>query len=187
MLKRLMKLDVVQEQNVPNAKKVIPEKLIVALCEGWVKSEEFKQMCDLLSESQQGLTYSTYFQLGSRAIPTDEFLRSLLDFIKRVDRSELLRSQMIARPLIRRLRKDDELLELLVARLQSTPSLTEKASFPRLIALARGATLVRQWCAEELERQTNGSVFPEIGVDLIEGRLRPVAHSLLEVLNLNIH
>lgn len=187
ILKRLMKLDIAQEPDSSDAKKIIPEKLIVALCEGWVESEEFKQMCDLLSESQQGLNYSTYFQLGSRAIPTDEFLKSLLDFLKRVDRSELLRSQMIARPLIRRLRKDDELLDLLVARLQSAPSLTEKASFPRLIALAKGATEVREWCAKELERQTNGSVFPEFGLDLIEGRFRPIAHSLLEVLNLNVH
>lgn len=187
VLKRLMKLGIAQEPDSSDGKKVIPEKLIIALCEGWVKSEEFNQMCDLLSQSKQGLTYSTYFQLGSRAIPTDEFLRSLLDFLKRVDRSERLRSQMIARPLIRRLRKDDELLELLVARLQSSPSLTEKASFPRLIAIAKGATEVRQWCVEELERQTNGSVFPEVGLDLIEGRLRPVAHSLLDVLNLNVH
>jgi hypothetical protein len=167
---------------VARAKKVIPEKLILALCEGWVESEEFKRVCDSLKQSRQPLTWSTFFHLSSRVTQTEKLLENFIDYFPRVERSEHLRYQVVARPLARRLKKDNELLRLLVARLQATPTLSEKTSVPKLIAIAKGSAEVRQWCIEELEKQTNGSTFPEVGVDLVKRELQPVAHSLLELL-----
>jgi hypothetical protein len=35
---------------------------------------------------------------------------------------------------------------------------------------------------EEIDRQLNENSFPEVGVDIVEGRFRPAAHALLDVM-----
>jgi hypothetical protein len=73
---------------------------------------------------------------------------------------------------------------MLTERLKDNPTASEKATIPRLIATARGVTPeLRSWSIKELNHQSMATRSPDIGVDLISGELRPVVHSLLDVLN----
>lgn len=86
-------------------------------------------------------------------------------------------------PALRRIGTDDELAEKMVEYLGAAPSPSAKATFPRLLSAARGISdELLSWCKAEANRQLT-SDFPEVGlVDLYEGTMRPVAHSLLDVI-----
>lgn len=103
----------------------------------------------------------------------------MLSNSKRLYRQHL---PVITRPIIRRLRTDESLFNMLTERLQNNPTPSEKATIPRLIAAARGSSPeLRTWCIEEANRQLSGTESPEIGFDLIVGDLSPIANSLLDV------
>jgi hypothetical protein len=81
-------------------------------------------------------------------------------------------------PILRRLRTDDMLFEKMMAHLHENTSPSIKASFPRILAAARGLSpKLLSWCRSEADRQLT-SDFAEIGLDLSEGRMKPVIHSL---------
>jgi hypothetical protein len=167
-----------------DGKQPLPENFILALCEGWPRSDEMSNLYDQLFESQQRLTYRTHFQLASRAASTNDVFRELRLYLRRAKRSELLRFQTIARFIVRRLKKDEELLSLLLKHLRTNPTIEERASFPRLISLAGGIGKIRQWCIEEIDKELDGTKPPDICVDIVEGRFRPIVHSLLDAINL---
>ncbi len=140
VLKEIMTLNasVRSASNIGDDKQLIPENFILALCEGWPGSEEMRDVNEMLYESQQRLTYRTCFQLASRWYSPKEIFQYLRAYLRLSKRSELLRFQTIARFVVRRLKKDEELSDLLLQRLRSTPSALEKTAFPRLLALAGG-------------------------------------------------
>ena len=179
ILNELMKLT---PAKTANGTDVVPENVILALCEGWPRTEEFQQILNIVSETNQPLKYASYFQLSSRASDSAKLFRRLISYLAKAGRRESLRSESVSRPLIRRLVKDDDLFELFKAQLQGRPTASQKISLARLIALARGTAQIRTWCLEEIDRQLDENSFPEVGVDIVEGRFRPVAHALLDVM-----
>jgi hypothetical protein len=179
VLKELMKLTPAKARN---GTEVVPENLILALCEGWVRSDEFQQIFKLVSETNQELTYGSLFQLSCRVSDSENIFRRFIGYLAKARRSDVLRSQRVSRPLIRRLTEDDDLLEQFKTQLFGEPTASQKISLTRLIALARGTGAIKAWCLEEIDRQLEEHTFPEVGVDAIEGQLRPVAHALLDVM-----
>ena len=90
--------------------------------------------------------------------------------------------QPTAHPIMRRLITDDDLLSLIMTRLQEKPSPSEKATLSRLAGSARGVSPeLQKWCIEEIESQLNQENPPETGIDIVSGEIRPVADSLLDV------
>ena len=159
----------------------IDEKVILALCEGWPKSEELKRIFEMVRKQKQPLDYATYFQLICLKSPSVVVFDDLMSSFEPQHR---LSSRGISRPVLRRLEMDNRFYRMLIKRLQNNPTPSEKATIPRLIGVARGVSSeLRTWCIEEANRQLCGKESPEIGFDLIIGELRPVAHSLLDVLN----
>jgi len=135
-------------------------------------------------KQKQPLDYATYFQLICRKSPSKAVFDGLIAFISSLEGHNRWRYQNISRPVLRRLQTDDTFFEMLIERLQNNPTPFEKATLPMLIGVARGLTSeIRTWCIEEVNHQLSGNESPEIGFDLIFGELRPVAHSLLDVLN----
>nr|QNO56865.1 hypothetical protein KGHFPOIM_00007 [Methanosarcinales archaeon ANME-1 ERB7] len=162
----------------------IDENVILALCEGWPESEEMNRIFEMVRKQEQPLEYGTYFQLICRKSPSKAVFDDLIALISSVEAHNRWRYQGISRPVLRRLRTDDTFFEMLIERLQNNPTPSEKATISRLISVARGLTSeLRNWCIEEVNHQLSGNESPEIGFDLITGELRPVAHSLLDVLN----
>jgi hypothetical protein len=159
----------------------IDEKVIIALCEGWPESEELERIFEIVHKQRVPMSYATYFQLicrKSSSVVLFDYLMSSFEPHRRWG------SRGISRPILRRLERDNSFCRMLFKRLQNNPSPSEKATIPRLIGVARGVSSeLRTWCTEEVNHQLSGKKSPEIGFDLITGELRPVAHSLQEVLN----
>jgi hypothetical protein len=162
----------------------IDENVILALCEGWPKSEELERIFEIVRKQKQPLDSATYFQLICRKSPSKAVFDAIIAFMSSLEAHNRWGYQNISRSVLRRLRTDDRFFEMLIERLQNNPTPSEKATIPRLIGVARGLTSeLRNWCIEEVNHQLSSKKSPEIGFDLIIGELRPVAHSLLDVLN----
>lgn len=179
---KLVAGQLMEGQDVP----VVREAPLVALCEGWPESEELKEAFRVVHDHQQGLSYPAYFQLVSRKYDSKDLLEDISSML--LTESELEHRsknspRRVVRPILRRLRTDEELGALMQERLHDCATSSEKATLPRLIASAQGISDgLRSWCAAEISAQTR-SVSPEVGFDLSAGMLRPVKHSLLSVLD----
>jgi hypothetical protein len=162
------------------------EGLLIALCEGWPESEQLQQAVEA-ARSKRLSSYSVYFHLAALKHDSQAFFESLAAMLEQSSSGEVdfrRTSRPVVRPILRRLRMDNDLHALMNRRLWETPTASEKATLPRLIKSARGmSTDLRAWCAEEIDRQSTGSVPPEVGFDLHVGALRPVPHCLLTVLD----
>jgi hypothetical protein len=162
----------------------IDKNVILALCEGWPESEEMNRVFEIVRIHEIPLDYNLYFQLICRKSPSKAVFDALIAFLTSPKAHKRWVYPNISRPVLRRLRTDDRFFEMLIERLQNNPTPSEKATIPMLIGAARGLTSeLRNWCIEEVNRQLCGNESPEIGFDLIIGELRPVAQSLLDVLN----
>jgi len=160
----------------------IDEKVIIALCEGWPESEELERIFEIVYKQRVPMSYATYFQLICRKSSSVVVFNDLMSSFESHRRWE---SRGISRPILRRLEMDNSFCRMLFKRLQNNPTPSEKATIPRLIGVARGVSSeLKTWCTEEVNHQLSSKKSPEIGFDLIAGELRPVAHSLREVLNL---
>jgi hypothetical protein len=158
--------------------------LIMALCEGWPESEELEQIYEAAIKHQPLLSYPVYFHLICQKGSSEQIVEALLVALEELEENSFHRDSFVARPIIHRLQEDDELLNLMMLRINSDPSPSVKATFPRLIGLARGVSPeLRAWCINQSEDQLHGKRFPDIGLDLVTGSLRPVVHSLLDLLN----
>lgn len=157
--------------------------VLVSLCEGWPDSEEIASTMQLLRNRVEHLSPWSYYAVVCARSSTEKVSMMLLDELANFSSGYGGRLHLLVRPLLRRIRKDEELAVSLKKRLFSNPTPSEKASIPRLLAASQGVSNdVRDWCTEELNRQVCEDVIPELGADLFEGTLRPVRHSLLDIL-----
>ena len=89
-------------------------------------------------------------------------------------------------PIVERIKTEEGLGAVLIQRVFSTNSGSEKSSLPRLLALANYMDQeLRQWCEREFSKQSNHSSLPEFGFDVLAGRVRPLAHTILDALSPN--
>jgi hypothetical protein len=87
------------------------------------------------------------------------------------------------RPIIRRMRLDGLLVDAISASVQSDAPAREIASFPRLLSAAGvlgSETRIR--CQELFEQASDGPLSNLIGLDIIDGRRRPIAFALADAL-----
>jgi hypothetical protein len=86
-------------------------------------------------------------------------------------------------PIVERIRSSDELVPLLFQRLRETDNGSEKASLARLLGSANQMNgELRMWCEGEFARQSGRTSMPEFGLDVMAGRIRSVAHAILDAL-----
>jgi len=158
---------------------IYDEGTIFALCEGWPDSDELEQIYQRAREGIRTFHYDTLFQLICRKSSNDAIIDALKTFISKNGIPKLN-----IRPIIRRLKADDNLTDLLFNILQNNPTPSEKSSFPKLISNARGISAeLREWLIKEAERQLSGVETHEIGMDLFTGEVRSVVHSLMDVID----
>ncbi len=175
--------EVLQRISVTLEGPFLNEGVLIALCEGWPDSDELERMASRVRQRQERLTYYAGSALLSRMGDVDRLLDLIDDLFDGVATSRQLNPTVLIRPVIRRLRSDDDLAARLSARLVDNPTAHEKASIPRLLAAARSLSAdQRQWSIDELARQLRPRVFSDIGIDVLQGRLRPVPACLMDVL-----
>ena len=82
-----------------------------------------------------------------------------------------------------RLKQDDDLVSYCLDRLRNSPTSDDKASVPRLLVGSTGLSDdIRKLCETYYAEQCVKGKLSESGLDVIAGQIRPVAHSLLDVL-----
>jgi energy-coupling factor transporter ATP-binding protein EcfA2 len=159
------------------------QKTILALCEGWSGDEELRRIEKTVRQLNIPLAYPTLFRLICLLAETDNVADRIVKFVMKAGTGYHGQSLLVVRPIIRRIRDDDGLWKMLAERLDSKTSPSLKGTIPRLLSVARGLPPdLENWCIRELDLQMHGENPPEIGYDLLEDALKPVAHSLLAVL-----
>jgi DNA replication protein DnaC len=155
--------------------------IIIALCEGWSESKELKNTCKLLVGKR--LPYITWFQILSCMTHSDIF-SELIKLLTYAEFFPQWQSQAIARPIIRRIQKDNDFTTKIIEHLWNDPTPSEKISLTKLLISAKGISSdLREWCIKEVDNQLMISETSSIGFDLLTGTLQPVVYSLLETLN----
>lgn len=162
----------------------VDEKEILALCEGWPESDELEQVFDQVRRQNPPLSYGAYFQLVTRKGRSEAVASAVAGVLSESDTYLHWNARIVSRPVIRRLRVDDDLGAMLFERLREKPSPSEVATIPGLIGAARGLSPeLKAWCHEEANAQLGATKPAGIGVDLLTGLRRPVAHCLLDALD----
>jgi hypothetical protein len=162
----------------------IDENEILALCEGWPESDELERVFNLVRQQNPPLSYGAYFQLVTRKGRSEAVASAVAGVLSEFSRYLRWNASIVSRPVIRRLREDDDLEAMLFERLRDEPSSSEIVTLPRLIGAARGLSPeLRAWCNEEASAQLGARKPARIGVDLLTGLQRPIAHCLLDALN----
>jgi hypothetical protein len=159
------------------------EKTILCLCEGWEKAKAMDRAYEVVLRHRPALTRITWHRLLCRKGDVDAVCKELLSLVNSGGSPPGLSGSLIARPFVRRIADDEPLAEVLRLRLQEVPTCSEKGSLPRLLVMGRGLDDdLRSWCLAELGRQQGEAHFPELGFDLVAGRVRAVSQALLDVL-----
>ena len=155
---------------------------IMALCEGWPASTALQSLRSRLTGKSQ-LPTPVAFKLMSVAAPPDRLVDALAWAADELQ-GDLWDSPAHWIPsVVRRLKEDDTAYAQMRELLFGKPSPGMKASFPRLLARARGLTEdLHAWCQSETQRDKDLFVG-EVGLDLIASHKRLVAQSLFDVLS----
>jgi hypothetical protein len=86
-------------------------------------------------------------------------------------------------PIIARLKQDSVLASYCLDKLRCSPTSDHKASLPRLLIGSIGLNDdIKKLCETYYAEQCVKGQMSESGLDVIAGQIRPVAHSLLDVL-----
>jgi len=154
---------------------------IMALCEGWPRSDRFLAMRSRFRSNEHGVAVSMRL---TTVFSTPERFTDALGWAADNLQGDLWGSPAHWIPaVVRRLKTDDEAYGQMRGILFDQPSPGVKASFPRILAQAR--TLdpdLRNWCRAECARD-EGVFVAEVGMDLIAGRCRLVRQSVFDLLS----
>jgi hypothetical protein len=163
----------------------INSSVVVALCDGWPDSIQLASVFEFCKDRQIQLSPVAFFSLVCAKSKMEKVLKLTRDELTMFTPNHGRRIQLLIKPMLKRLQNDPTLHEALKTHLFSNPTPSEKGSFSRLIAASAGVSdELRTWCVRELAYQHRQDITPEIGVDMFQGRLRPVRQSLLDVLDL---
>lgn len=158
--------------------------VIIALSLGWPDHE-------LVSEAFQDLRTDGYYRRSPGAQFAITYARaSATELVSRLplhldygENGSAWIARLLEDPLKFRLRRDQPLAAEIFAVLRGSASPSMKATCPRMLALAGRMTAeLREWALAELERQVRSGSADELGFDLAAGEVRPVKHSLLDLL-----
>ena len=156
----------------------------VGLSTGWPDSEVIQlAYARLNSPNGLHLLWPDYIHLCARASTEGEFLRVLKRWVSSADGNIWGFLQECIEPVVSRLAQDEAAWRVVALDIESSQSGDALASFPRLLALAKrdDPWLVR-WCERRLEGELAGKDLRTFGFDVVDGRFRPIAASILDVL-----
>jgi len=153
-----------------------------ALCELDHDGTTVAKAAEALRGRKRRMFFTTQIHLDCRVRSADRIMKRTRRYLRLAD---FLSPPIepIARPIINRLRQDQALVDLMWGRLTSqSATISEKMSFSRMLAAARGLTTeLRAWCEDELERYSSTTFVP-VGIDVLARTTRPITWSLLEML-----
>jgi hypothetical protein len=159
--------------------------LILAWRDSPVLAREFAVLRADDNESRRFVWPDAAYLIGAFG-SRDEFCSFLLRILENGDAGIWVFLPFCIEPIVARIRTEDGLATHIVARLKRTESGSEKATFPRLLAMANQMSdELRAWCEKTFANQNNHTTLAEFGLDVVAGEIRPVAHALLDALSPN--
>ncbi|MFD2647329.1 hypothetical protein ACFSX5_05895 [Devosia albogilva] len=160
-----------------------PSAAIAGLCEGWPTSKVLEDLYLALDESAEAgkLIWPDAIRLVAALGTAEAFCRIVLSYISHAQLNMWDFSPMCVDLIVARLTDDDECATQLVAKLRGSPTPNEKASLPKLLALAGQMNgELRLWCESELAAQYSKRTVVDFGADVVAGTVRPIAYALLD-------
>jgi excisionase family DNA binding protein len=161
---------------------VVSNKTVLAMFECMPEHRYLDAAYEAIKSESPTLDYPTWHYLVCARGTREE----ALDVFRHLCQATSLtfkQSGWSARPLRLRLAEDKSLQNALMELLEADPTPSERASAPRLLALAGGFDqALRSWCERELSRQIAQILSPEIGLDIVTKDERSVSQCLLDVL-----
>lgn len=164
--------------------KIIPSGPVIALCDGWPASKLLDALFERLSRNHQDLLLPAQLQMICLKSNPEVVLQNLDRLINNVHDTYWAFWPSTLRPIINRAKQDEAVLGEMRGWLDSDPTCHVKASIPRILSAASGlGDQLRRWCEVEVERLYNSPGIPDSGFDVHTGRIRPIVHTLLEILD----
>ena len=131
---------------------------------------------------QQHSDWVTAVHLSAARSAPDDFAQVVLAMISRPSRTNWDFQEMVNRAVVERLGRDGAAAALLKSRLMESPDPSEIASLPRYLSAAGALdTEITQRCAEQLQFEGQAPM-PRAGFDAVEGSVRSLSRSLLDVI-----
>lgn len=162
----------------------ISAEVFIALNRGWPESEELKTVIDLMKDARK-IPSAAYMDFICREASPQKVFKELIEKYSKTEdwHFRFLKVSSDPLPLIERVRADNELFDLILNKLNNSPTVFQKINYSKILSLARGLpTPLLNWCIKEINWQLDGKRIPEDGFDLSKAKLRPVVHSLLDIL-----
>jgi hypothetical protein len=158
---------------------------LVALCTGWFSKPELLAISERLLKAENSLLVPAKFDLLLATVEAKDLGRRLSHVLDQLEDHIWHFPSHCSNSVLARMNRDSDFVNGVFKVLENEATPTEKATFPRLLARSpKAPALLYSWCEAELKRQSVRPGLPLLGLDLPAGRVRPVVHSLLDVVAL---
>jgi hypothetical protein len=159
---------------------------VVGLSLGWPSSGALGEIYDDIRQNGwvgQQVIWASALQIANAIGSTEEF-KYLLEFILSNGTGDVWEFLDFCAPVVTaRLKKDDDLTSYYLEKLRTDPTNDPKASLPSLLVSSIGLSdELKELCETSYADQCARGQLSESGLDIVAARIRPVAHSLLDVL-----
>lgn len=174
--------DVLKRMNIEKNKDQI-DKLILILWEGWSESKELDSLFKELVSTRRQCNEYTLIRCCSFKANLIRMYLEIIRLIRTWSSSPRYHShRAIVNPLVKRVQKDNKLVEVLTRQLKITEKPSEKVSISKLLYKAKGFTPeLKTWAEKELALQLSGNGI-EAGFDITTGEFSSMPHTIYEIL-----
>jgi hypothetical protein len=159
---------------------------IAALAIGWKTSPALTaELGKMMLAAPGGHRYhwADAAYLVSAAGTADQFVTFVENLLENCTGYQWEFLEYCTEPMAERLHSDVALAAKLAGILKATPTSDQRASIPRLLAMANRLDAdIRAWAETAFADQSTHSSVAEFGLDIVAGEIRPVAYSLLDAL-----
>jgi hypothetical protein len=159
---------------------------VVGLSLGWPTSDALDKTYEPIRKSGwagQQVIWASALQVASAVGSTEEFTY-LVEFILSNGTGHVWEFLDVCAPaIVAKLKQDDALKSYFLEKLRADPTSDHKASLPGLLVASVGLSdTLKELCETSYAEQCARGRLSESGLDIMAAQIRPVAHSLLDVL-----
>jgi hypothetical protein len=163
----------------------LSEGEIIALCAGWPNDPLVAELHEALRKKQHlGFSIFGVMAVWYASVAVEKIVAMLFQHLDTQGICNAHGYAALKGPVEGRVKRDSEVRLAFHKALRTGATASGKATFPRLLVRTEGLTTeLHEWVEGELTRQLSRKTVPEAGFDLVEGRARSVASSLLDALD----
>jgi hypothetical protein len=159
-----------------------PSAAVIALCEGWPRSDSLRSVDPKADRERKLLVPAQVCLMATLASPED-FVETLGRGLRTLTGNIWDFLPLCVRAVQKRFEADGTVKDLAFSRLESSPTPSEMLVFSSMLQRTDSRIQrLRAICSSELSRQRSSKQLPDLALDITAGVVRPVAHVLLDIL-----